>query len=420
MNYKIFKVFTINYSAVLNNLKKDYFFLNYRDHLKKYLNSFFIETPGFSEIMISKGNMSYDIIYNYYELQKKWANENKKKIKEKISLKEYYFQVFEKQIELYKPDVIFFRTEPPFDSNEIFYLKKKFPFLKKIVCHNGFISNNLKNVDILFTSSPGLQKFYNNKGLNSDLLYHSFDKSILLHVKKRDKKNKIFFAGQTGHIDDVNYSLRFEYLYKLFKGKFNVKCHSIESSIKELNMIYENNSLRQKIRNNLLTIFKNNKILTKLSQSISIKNITLNNFIKDLNYLRNRKKYLHEIYPSLILKPIFGKKLFNEIHNSEICLNFHTNVSKNYCGNYRMFESTGLKSCLITEEKDNIKDLYEPDHEVVTYKSYDELENKLKDLMTNQKLREQIAINGYKRTLKDHTLQKRLDFLNEKIIKSFI
>ena len=74
MNYKIVKVFDINYPQVINNFerKQNCLNLNYSVHLKKFLDEYNIETPGFSKKMLLMGNPSNDIIYNYYDLQIKW------------------------------------------------------------------------------------------------------------------------------------------------------------------------------------------------------------------------------------------------------------------------------------------------------------------------------------------------------------
>ena len=94
--------------------------------------------------------------------------------------------------------------------------------------------------------------------------------------------------------------------------------------------------------------------------------------------------------------------MYNELFNSNLTLNIHTDVSNTFCGNYRMFEATGLRSCLITENRQNIKDLFEPDFEVVTYKSLDELKDKLKNLLSDKKLSKKISLEGQRKTLKHH------------------
>jgi spore maturation protein CgeB len=80
----------------------------------------------------------------------------------------------------------------------------------------------------------------------------------------------------------------------------------------------------------------------------------------------------------------------------------------------RLFEATGVGTCLITDWKDNLHDLFEPDREVVTYRSPQECVEKVKWLLEHPQEREAIAQAGQARTLKDHTFDQRaieLDYI---------
>ena len=123
--------------------KKNFSNLDYYSHLNKFLNGYYIETPGFSKMNLL-GNSSNDIVYNYYNLQIKWLNENGFNLKDNLNHEEKLFYIFEKQISYFKPEIIFFRGQPTFDSRKLSDLKEKFKFIKKVICHNGFPSKNLK------------------------------------------------------------------------------------------------------------------------------------------------------------------------------------------------------------------------------------------------------------------------------------
>lgn len=73
----------------------------------------------------------------------------------------------------------------------------------------------------------------------------------------------------------------------------------------------------------------------------------------------------------------------------------------------RLFEATGVGSCLLTDAKENLPSLFEPDYEVVTYASSEECIEKAKWLLENPEKREMIAQAGQKRTLSHHTFEKR-------------
>ena len=85
----------------------------------------------------------------------------------------------------------------------------------------------------------------------------------------------------------------------------------------------------------------------------------------------------------------------------------------------RLFETTGVGSCLITDYADNLKDFFDLDNEVVTYKSIPECIDKVKNLLKDENLRLKIAIAGKKRTFKDHTLQQRISDLFNYLNLSF-
>jgi spore maturation protein CgeB len=82
----------------------------------------------------------------------------------------------------------------------------------------------------------------------------------------------------------------------------------------------------------------------------------------------------------------------------------------------RLFEATGVGTCLLTDWKDNLPKLFEPEKEVVTYKSVEECIEKVKWLLDHPQEREAIAKAGQARTLKDHTFAQRAIQLDE-IIK---
>ena len=74
----------------------------------------------------------------------------------------------------------------------------------------------------------------------------------------------------------------------------------------------------------------------------------------------------------------------------------------------------GLVYWLIGED---ISEYFEPDYEIVTYKSKEDALEKVNFLLDNRKEREKIALNGQKRTLRDHTLKSRIYEINDIILK---
>src|SRR5215471_12780350 len=69
---------------------------------------------------------------------------------------------------------------------------------------------------------------------------------------------------------------------------------------------------------------------------------------------------------------VYGLKFYQTIHDSTISINIHADSSPKYASNMRLFEATGVGSCLLTDWKPNLDSLFETDYEVVSYRSPEE------------------------------------------------
>jgi spore maturation protein CgeB len=104
----------------------------------------------------------------------------------------------------------------------------------------------------------------------------------------------------------------------------------------------------------------------------------------------------------------WGHKMYNILHNSKIVLNRHIGVAENYANNMRLYEATGTGALLITDFKPNLNDLFVVGREVETYKTKEELLEKIEYYLSHEAERKIIAEAGQRRTLKDHTYRSRM------------
>lgn len=116
-------------------------------------------------------------------------------------------------------------------------------------------------------------------------------------------------------------------------------------------------------------------------------------------------------------KPVFGNDMFDTLSMSYVVLNIHADSSPIYASNMRLFESTGVRTCLLTDYKKNIADLFEPDKEILTYRSVDECIEKMNFLRDHPNIRDSVAEAGHKRCMKDHNYNVRAEKLDEYIRK---
>ena len=106
------------------------------------------------------------------------------------------------------------------------------------------------------------------------------------------------------------------------------------------------------------------KVLSKTNIKIWIgdeKNTLNNNLNKILNiknFFINFKRINHIIKIKKIFRKnsgqIYGMRMYNLFDQSKIILNNHIDKSANEAANIRLFEGTGVGSCLVTDFKKNI------------------------------------------------------------------
>ena len=86
---------------------------------------------------------------------------------------------------------------------------------------------------------------------------------------------------------------------------------------------------------------------------------------------------------------------------------FNCNISDDI--NFRTFEATGAGAMLITNYTPNIEKLFVLDKEIVTYRTVDELLQKIDFYSKNEEKRESIASAGFARSFKDHSYDTRVN-----------
>ena len=108
---------------------------------------------------------------------------------------------------------------------------------------------------------------------------------------------------------------------------------------------------------------------------------------------------------------VWGLDMYRALARSKVTINRHINVAENNANNMRLFEATGVGALLITDQKDNLGDLFEVGKEVVTYTTPEEATELIHYYLSHPDEASDIARAGQARTLKEHTYQHRMDEL---------
>ena len=407
---KIFFVVT-QYSDFLNKIYDDNEYLKnlpfneQAQALKQY-----VFTPGvlWANALAEQG---YEVSYffsNAYYCQKKWAQENNISFDEK----NWEADICLAQIRKEKPDVLF-----SLDWSELygphFIERCKSGGAKFVVGWCGEAHPPIaffKNHDVVFSCDPQNVKNFNAQGLKAFHINHAFSPSILKMVEGEQGNNeKSIDVGLIGS-------------FLVGKSFHSHRAKIISEILREIpaeiyGRIYMPDkpyigSLPKKIAYHgaLKPSFK---ILEKLTaKAHQIPGYTTHkNFQENLQFYNDFKLICEHAHA-----PLYGIEMFKVLRRFKITLNVHSEITP-FAGNMRMFESTGMGTCLLSDYKENVGDLFIPDEEIVVYKNAAEAKDKIKYLLKNEAVRKRISAAGQARTLKDHNHSKRVQQMMEIITK---
>ena len=356
---------------------------------------------AFSKSFNELGYDAYEILYDLDVLQKKWLEENNILLStKKLNISDRDFIVLE-QLKKIKPTIVYFQDVYGLSYPLRKKIKELCPSVKLTVLHKGYPSSfdEMDSFDLIYFSLPSIVEIYKKRGINCKLHYHAFNQNVLGGGKFSTKKNNglhstdIVFTGSSGFGHGAGHAKRYWMLYQLLNKK-DVICYLDEIFDSEDFM-----STSQKVKKFMKYIF--GKFRHLLSQNLYDSYPVL-----PLTYY----------FPKNIFQPLFGMQMYDVFNSSLANLNIHADATGESVGNLRLFEVSGVGGCQITNYGSNIHDLFEPDKEIITYNSFDELNEKIKYLKNNKNVAFDIGKNAQKRCLKDHTIKNRV----EKLINDFI
>jgi spore maturation protein CgeB len=405
MNYRFVKV-TNYYKNFLNHYYRqnpNVVQLSYQqqhDHLMKEAFGW----SNFFQIHLNKlGNEAFEIVANAEPLQLSWAKEHHITSRGEGLLLE--------QLKFYKPEIIFFQDSLSFDYSFIKDLKQNIPSVRMLIgwCCSPYTKQqfgNYKVFDFVFACSPGFVNALKNIGVRAYRLNHAFESSLLPAIKKDNaypETDFIFIGSFIG--SKAFHNERIKLIEELLASQVKL---SLYTNLPKDNMF---NVYGQQLG------YSASKLLKSVGLETLAMKIPLINKAARLTEMPARINLSEEFKKASVLAPLYGLEMFKAISKSKIGFNSHGGVAGDYAANIRLFEVTGVGSCLLTDDKKNISDFFEPDKEIVTYKSPDACKEKINWLLSHPNEMKEIAIAGQKKTLKEHTFERRAESLNE-IIKA--
>jgi len=352
----------------------------YNQHISEIFNDCNAQSNFLGKELELLGYETELFYFNAAELQYSWNKE--------LNTKDLFYIVKE-QIKNSKPDVLFISDLFCFNEEQLKILKQELPRDTVFVAWhfgvlNDFSIRNAKYFAQIYTGSKYKVERLSQYNKNTKLLYHTFSPQVLNKIEKNEKSNTIVFPGSI----------------------------SLDCQLTRLEMCAE------VINSNIPFIFAGQIYGSLIPDSFF-------NYLRYIKFkfnhkIENEKKYkLYEkVLRNNMIPSKFGLDYYQFINDNLVCINKHADSSsESGSGNMRMTEVTGVGSCLLTDYREENKDLFEPDYEIVEYSSSEELVEKAKWLIEHPNKAKEIAMAGQQKTLEKYTYKNKakifLSYLNE-------
>lgn len=370
--------------------------LSYDEHYNLLLKNTTEFAGSYTRNFIKLGVPSHCIFANDTRLLDKYV------LEKGISFRNREELLF-KKIQIHQPEILWIENLN-FISNEwIGEIKNRVKSIKLLVAYhcapyNKVLLEKLKSVDFVFTCTPGLKKSFENEDIKTYHVYHGFDCDLLPLISKsadHTEKDLVFsgslFTGSSLHNE------RIRMVEKILETGIGLE-------------LYVNLEKNSKIRIKQ-SIYLLSQLLEKIGLGMLASRIGVFDHARSpvKGYSRKLLQSNHD--------PLFGIEMYNLFKMSKIVLNNHIGVAGDYAGNMRLFEATGVGSCLLTDYKKNLPDLFDTGNEVVDYDNIDDCIEKINWLLDHEEERKRIAISGQEKTLKFHTVENRCKFILDIIEK---
>jgi hypothetical protein len=343
--------------------------LSYEEHRKALIEDRFYALHILKPCLDLTSNGFYTI-WDYEKLQHKWARE---KGWNETDLK----KILLAQIEDFNPDVFYTFSSDSF-STEMLDKGLKDSIIR--VCWAAAPGRNteaFKNYKTRLTNYPGDIVSKDKAGFRSDLFQPAYDPEMSKYASNKNRPIDLFFYGQyvPEGFDRRNRQLEQLLEFKLDNPQFNI----------QLCLQYR---LKEKLYVNIPLIRR---------------------------YLRKV-----EFPPAIVWKnsetPVYGRSVYEKIGNSKIVFNAGVDFSENYKVNMRNFETLGCGAHMISDVG-VYPDHFEMNQHFSTYKNMDECLIKVKELLSNNSLRESIAQEGHQLLKEEYSKEKQWHAF-QKIVES--
>jgi spore maturation protein CgeB len=313
----------------------------------------------YSENLKRLGHEATEIISNCYPLQMQWAKEHGLKLLYKLQKrmyrglplpwlgKDWWMPVLLEQIKLYRPTVVLFQDP---GSTPAALLRAIRPYTRLLTAQIASLvppGADFSQYDLILSSLPHYVQRFRAQGLFSALFRLGFESSLLNRLPSYPHTHTLVHIGGYGSV----HRERNKILETLIEQGLPLECwgYGIEHTLTDSSL---------------------------------------------------RRCYRGEAW---------GLDMYAIRQNSKIVVSRHiSSVANVYANIMTLYETTGVATLLVIDQRKDLVDLFEPGKEVIAYRTADECADLIKYYISHEDERQAIARAGQQRTLREHTYYHRM------------
>ncbi len=350
-----------------------------------------------------------DIIANAEFLQTSWAKENSGNFDEN----DKHFEVAAAQIKKFRPDVLLVADYLTITAEFLRNIRRECPSIRLVLGWCGAPYKDLSIIrewDIALSCVPELVAEFRAQNLCSFHINHAFAPRILDKINTESPPN-VDFAFIGSIVKQNQFHVERESLLLELVEKTNLQ---IWSDVKRPSFRQRSENSARRKAHEIVSAARGAGISEKILHKLPLVRKAAKWDAPPIS-----GQFIDERIARRTQMPIFGIEMFQQLRDARVIFNNHIDISPVSASNMRLFETTGIGTCLLTDWKENISDLFEPDVEVLTYRSAAECAEKAAYILEHERERRAIAKAGQLRTLREHTFENRTVEI-DKIIRDFL
>jgi spore maturation protein CgeB len=388
-----------NFYAARPQLKTDSYNVQHRALIEDGFGSADFWTSALSKLNYE----TIDIVANAEFLQRKWARENDCR----FGKKGWLFEIAAAQIRKFRPDVLLVADYSTFSADFLKNIRRECASIRLVLGWCGAPYRDLsvmREWDVALSCVPEMVADFRAQGIESYHVNHAFAPRIL-SVLDTNYPPDVDFAFIGSVLKQNQFHVERERLLLQLVDRTNLQIWS------DLPHATDKERRKALVRR---TIYE---LVSRAPKKIT-DNLPLTRSIASWNPPPVSENEIDERIASRTHPPVFGIEMFRLLRRTRVVFNNHIDISPVSASNMRLFETTGVGACLITDWKKNLAELFEPEKEVLTYRSAEECAEKVRYLLENESERRSIAEAGQRRTLREHTFENRAARIDEIIRRS--